>query len=72
MAFRFLLIAGMSTYLLLRARKRMRRRGRGRDVIHPEGFVGARRVADAYLNGAESRFKDLFRMDRATFQALLR
>ena len=50
----------------------MRRRGRGRDVIHPEGFVGARRVADAYLNGAELRFKDLFRMDRATFQALLR
>ncbi|KAK0704544.1 hypothetical protein B0H67DRAFT_613179 [Lasiosphaeris hirsuta] len=49
-----------------------RRRPAVCEVIHPKGPRGARRFASGLQKGSEKQFRDLFRISREAFQALVR
>jgi len=41
------------------------------EVIHPEGYQGARRLAKWILEGSDRQFQNLFRIKKATFYTLV-
>ncbi|KAK4232673.1 hypothetical protein C8A03DRAFT_20079 [Achaetomium macrosporum] len=50
--------------------RRSTRRNEHRDIIHPDGPVGAVKLAQKLLDGSDQQFKDLFRLDQQTFRRL--
>jgi len=79
MATLFILAAGLAAHTFLgtitnnaAAEREPRRRPAVCEVIHPQGPRGARRIAARVQFGSEKQFRDLFRMGKATFKALVR
>jgi hypothetical protein len=79
MATLFILAAGLAAHTLLgtiihntEEAPQPRTRPAVCEVIHPDGPRGARRFASRLQNGSEKQFRELFRMSKATFEALLR
>lgn len=52
-------------------RRSTSRRNKHRDIIHPDGPIGAVKLAQKLLEGSDQQFKDLFRLDQPTFRRLV-